>query len=92
MTFEEFVQIFNYSGVDFSIHRAIVMFNPPCDSDTFLDYFIENVDNLTDIHHLFVDNRVYVIVNNDIVFKDTLSAYVAVDPPVIKIVEDGETV
>jgi hypothetical protein len=92
MTYEEFVQIFNYSGVDFSIHQAIVIFNPPCNLDTFVDYFIENVDNLKEIHHLFVDRRVYVIVNNDIVFKDTLASYIEVEKPVITVVEDGETV
>ena len=92
MTYEEFVQIFNFSGMDFLKSRAIVIFNPPCDSNIFLDYFIENVDNLTDMHHLFVDNRVYIIVNNDIVFKDTLASYIDVDPPIIKIVEDEGTV
>lgn len=92
MTYEEFVQTFNYSGIDFSIHKSIIMFNPPCNSDSFLEYFIENVENLTDIHHLFLDNRVYIIVNKDVILKDTLSSYEEVSDPVIEIVEDGESV
>lgn len=75
MIYDEFKQVLIVTILDPNEHIAIVLNNPPCDQDTVLDYLYDNAENIKTSYYRYYNHRVYLVLNKDIILKDTLVDY-----------------
>lgn len=91
MTYDEFNQVLTVPIIDANTHVAIVLNFPPCDQDSVLAYFNEHAENIKNSYYRYYNGRVYMVLNNDIVLKDTLVEYETVsDIPVFEPDSSGD--
>jgi hypothetical protein len=92
MTYDEFQQVMYVHDADSEKHIGIVLINPPCDQNSILDYFVEHAENIKTAFHVYRFNRVYMLLNKDIVLKDTLVEYeIVTDLPTALQESTGDT-
>lgn len=75
MTYEDFKQYLHLDNIDDKTHIAILLSNPPGDQASFPDYFSANAENIQIFYFLLKYGKAFIILNKDVILKDTLIDY-----------------